>query len=739
MELPQYLLDSVVEKRAILFLGSGAAIGAIHPTDRDAWMPTGQGLADILAGKFLGRDYQGQNLDYVADLSISESSLLEVQTFLQEQFEPFEPADFHMKIPSIAWKAIYTTNYDLIVEKAYSSYSDQKQDLVVFTKNGQKIEEIISSQNSLPYYKLHGCISDINNQELPLILTPEQYINHRVNRSRLFSRLKEAAYEYPIIFIGYSLQDLNIRAILKEIDDELGPKKMRSFLILPTIKDTEKRYWESKKIACLQGKFEDFINALDQQISPQQKSLSFYKKEVAHPIIDRCGAYEKEGLSQRLINFLESDVEFIHKNLKYDDVSAKAFYSGYNSGFGPIVEEMDLRRNMLDSILSEAVLEEERNFKERQRVVIIKGHAGSGKSVLLRRLAWESAVEFEKLSFYVQDFAALDYYPLLDIYKKSGERLFLFVDRCSLYCEQLINILDRAKEDNLPITIVGTDRHYSWNIEQNPLKDRTTNSYEVRYLSEAEIERLLLLLQKHNSLGYLEEATHEERKKALEYKHGRQLLVALHEATMGKPFHEIIHDEYNGIPSDRAKSLYLTICLLHRLNVPVRAGLIARVHGISFTDFKEELFDPLEFVVFARFNGKIQDYVYQTRHPHIAEMVFQSALTSEPDRFDEYIRIIKYLDADYAADKDAFIGLTNAKSLIDLFTNIDYSRGIYDTALSEYPQDPMLHQQYAIAEFTYDDGNMQKAEALLEEAYRLAPWSTIIFSFICNAGTKKSE
>ena len=137
---------------------------------------------------------------------------------------------------------------------------------------------------------------------------------------------------------------------------------------------------------------------------------------------------------------------------------------------------------------------------------------------------------------------------------------------------------------------------------------------------------MLTKLGTFDSLGYLKSLPHEKQVEQLSKRAGRELLVALHEATLGKPFSEIILDEYNSIPSLQARSLYITVSMLHRLGVGVRAGLISRVHGISFSAFKEKLFEPLEYIVFAKKHDPISDYLYQTRHPHIADMVFEEVL-----------------------------------------------------------------------------------------------------------------
>jgi len=184
----------------------------------------------------------------------------------------------------------------------------------------------------------------------------------------------------------------------------------------------------------------------------------------------------------------------------------------------------------------------------------------------------------------------------------------------------------------------------------------------------------------------------------LQIKAGRQLLVALYEATSGRLFGDIILDEYNSITSLRAKILYLTVSVLHRLGEPVRAGLISRVHKIPFTQFREKLFDPLEFIVFTRWNTYIRDYEYRSRHPIIAEMVFERILVDAEDRYDEYLRIITSLDVDYTSDFGAFKRIMNAKELMRLFRDPQMIRQLYQSAHKRVKNNPMLLQQEAIFE-----------------------------------------
>src|ERR1017187_8542419 len=187
-----------------------------------------------------------------------------------------------------------------------------------------------------------------------------------------------------------------------------------------------------------------------------------------------------------------------------------------------------------------------------------------------------------------------------------------------------------------------------------PVADYVTDEYEIGYLSAREIDQLVHLLEKHKALGYLEKIAPEERRNYLAERAGRQLLVALHEATLGKPFEEIIEDEFRNIFPQEARNLYLTICVLNRLGIPVRAGLISRTHGIPFSEFESRLFAPLEHVVRVTDDIISRDHLYSARHPYIAEMVFRQILRTVDERYDHYVRVIGSINIEYSTDRRAF-------------------------------------------------------------------------------------
>ncbi|MFH0728683.1 MAG: SIR2 family protein, partial [Pseudomonadota bacterium] len=641
-------------------------------------------------------------------------------------------------IPTFVWHSIFTTNYDLILERAYLDCKDRIQELAVCKRNGEKMASKFSSKRNVLYLKLHGCITDIADEKLPLILTPDQYITHKKGRSRLFERLKEHAYEYPILFVGTSLADPDIRTILLELSEKVESRP-RSYMVGPNIQGAELRFWEAKKITSIQSTFENFLKHINQVVTQQQRKLTIAIKRPDHPIQSKFISSSASSLSQGLNDLLLNGLEYLHPAIQSSNTDPKAFYRGYFTNWDPIIRDFDVNRTITDSLLSEIFLEDEVTRESKQQLFLLKGHAGSGKTVILKRLAWNAAILFDKICLFAFPGSKISIYALSELYNLCKQRLFVFIDPAGDNVEQIKEILDGARREKILVTIITAERLNEWNDCCISLQQYLAQDYHLKYLNDTEIFQLIKKLDEHKSLGFLEGLTADKQNEAFKKIAGRHLLVALHEATLGKPFSEIIFDEYNSISSDHAKTLYLTVSILHRLGVPVRAGLISRVHGISFSHFKDELFSPLEHVVFAISDDKVKDFAYQTRHPYIAEMVFEQVLNSDQSRFDEYTRIIQNLDIDYYSDNIGFKGLLNARSLLKQFRDPQLIRELFALGTKRSSDDYMLMQQMAIFEMTSSNGSIDRASQLLHEASRIAPWSKPIAHSLSELSLKKSE
>lgn len=108
---------------------------------------------------------------------------------------------------------ILTTNYDTFIEESYNSVS----------KYGLKtyIGQQGFFQQTLGYaelYKIHGCTKEPSS----LIISKEDYKNFDNNSILISAKIISMLLNSPIIFLGYSLTDRNVRKIIKDFTGSLS-------------------------------------------------------------------------------------------------------------------------------------------------------------------------------------------------------------------------------------------------------------------------------------------------------------------------------------------------------------------------------------------------------------------------------------------------------------------------------------------------------------------------------------
>ena len=720
--IPPPLLDAIRKHRAVLFLGAGASINARHPDGLQ--IPQVDELREKICDKFLNEELKRNSLSHVAAMAASEAGLIPFQEYIRDLFLPYEPADYHLLIPRFRWRAIATTNFDLIIERAYEKTPVPIQDLVKTVKDDDEFEDRLSKETDpVEFYKLHGCIDHFKDRDIPLTIGYEQYASYDVNRNQLYDRFRERGENFPIIFVGYSLSDPHIQRILFDLTDDQFPRQPFYRLSLRT-NEIEERYWTQHRVFTIVSTFEDFLYTLENEISPNSRKLPIGLGGGTLSIRNfylRPNPYEPPSVEK----YLTTCAAHIHSELSSTWQDPKEFYRGYDNGWGSIVQNLDARRTFADSVLVDAVLldDKERQFAE---LFMLKGPGGNGKTVSLKRIAWEAGVEYNKLVLFADGAAGLNIEPLLAIHNLTDERIFLFVDRVALVRNELHELMREAQTRKIPISVIGAERDNEWNIYCELLEQFVRQEFPVRYLNEGEINRLLVLLETHNSLGSLRELSFADRVKRFVETAERQLLVALHELTQGKPFEEIIVDEFQRIEPELARNLYLDICALHQFGAPVRAGLISRASGIRFDQFQKEFLQPLENVVHVIEDSPHRDVHYRSRHQHVAEIVFHRIVPHAEDRYDLLARLLNALNVGYSSDNETFSRLIKGRGIAEVFPNVDLGRLFYDRVEAAVPDNSFLLHQRAVFEVQHRDGSLEIAETVIARASDLNPTSQSI-------------
>lgn len=703
------MVDKITSGKAVLFLGAGAAFGAIAPAGKA--VVSGNQLRDLLSDRFLGGEQKDKSLVQVANYSKHQAGLNEVQVFIKGQFELLQPADFHKLLPLFKWHAIFTTNYDLIVERAYDQVPKRLQNLAPIVRDGDQFSEAISNPDQLPYFKLHGCISSINDSNLPLILASEEYAKYKNNRRRLFKHLLEFGREHPIIFCGYQIGDPNIQQILFDLCDS-GIERPNYMVVDPGLNKFDRTMWQANRFDTLSWTFKNFLEHLDKEIDTNKRILGSITKASNKPY----NKYLKHTavFSQQLLNYLDTELEFIYQGMPFEGTQPIDFYTGLDDGWGAIHQDLDVTRKICDQLLIDSLVDEKLKGSSS---FLVKGHAGSGKSVLLKRIAWNAVKELDDYPvFFLRKGAILRPSLVSELCHGLDKRALLVVDDALANRTDLLKLYELLNYEDAPVSIITSSRSNEWNQLGGDLESHILAEYDLDKLSEREINQLVEKLNKHHCLGNLKNLKLSDVKSNFNLTSDRQLLVALHEVTSGKPFEQIIYDEYQRITPIEAKLLYMDVCTLHRLNVPVRAGLISRISGISIEDFRKRFLSPLQHLIKTYMDQRSRDYVYVARHPLIAEFVFDQALSDPNAKAEQLVRVISRMNIDYTVDEEAFSILIKGKILAKLFSDKYLAKKIYDAAEEAGAPMHYIWHQRAIFEINHPGADLNAAMSAILNA-----------------------
>ena len=255
------ICNHLTERTATLFLGAGINAGLRNNSNDE--FPLGLELSRWIARDLLKTPELNMSLDDCAEMARFRLGPKVVNDYIFEKFSAFKPGVAHLALVQLPWDAIYTTNYDLLVETASQHSAITAAGIIrqVFSA-----EENLNSfsEEEIPYYKLHGSADYANTEAGRLILTREDYRFYETHRRPLFSRLRKDILSKTFVFIGYSLSDDNFRAILEDCKTELEAVSFPlSFAVKRSFTPTERAFWREKyNIQLIEADAAEFLDQL---------------------------------------------------------------------------------------------------------------------------------------------------------------------------------------------------------------------------------------------------------------------------------------------------------------------------------------------------------------------------------------------------------------------------------------------------------------------------------------------
>jgi hypothetical protein len=256
--IPEELVAAVTERRAILFVGAGLSMSV--------GLPSWQQFIDHL-GEELGLhadDVLGPHTSYhtLAEYyRIQQGSIGPLRSWMDRNWKVSEEnvrkSKLHDLVVALDFPIIYTTNYDRNIEVAFEQHGRD----YVKVANARDIAKIREGVPQL--VKFHGDFD----QDDSLVIAETDYFNRLAFDAPLDLKFRADALGKTVLFIGYSMTDLNIRLLLHNLwrtwqQSGYAKDRPRSFVFMAKRNPLQEAILGQWGITALNGETDDPEQAL---------------------------------------------------------------------------------------------------------------------------------------------------------------------------------------------------------------------------------------------------------------------------------------------------------------------------------------------------------------------------------------------------------------------------------------------------------------------------------------------
>src|SRR5579872_930973 len=175
--------------------------------------------------------------------------------FLSKSLANLEPDSVIQWLTTFKWRAIFTTNYDRAIERAYELNPNPLQTPVSMSATSDL--QYTDPRMQVPIFHLHGTLFGANPS--PIVITQTDYARFNEKRQMLWNRLKTEFATSTLFYVGYSGRDPNWQLVLDELTREFYPSELpQSFRLDPYPDELDIELLKSRHIETIKGNLKDF-------------------------------------------------------------------------------------------------------------------------------------------------------------------------------------------------------------------------------------------------------------------------------------------------------------------------------------------------------------------------------------------------------------------------------------------------------------------------------------------------
>lgn len=294
--IPNRLIELVAAQQIIPFLGSGFSIPSGIPSWPDLVTGLIRNCVSDSQANILGQlsQYLG-NADLADVLDSLSTTEFAAKEYLFEQINSvrYKPSDYHRILLDINFDTVITTNWDLLIDSAFSA--NQIPSRVIY-RDADVAQ--YDPTRAVQILKIHGTITDQDS----LIYKHSQYLNFWSDRPLLLNLLCTLMATRSFLFVGYGFGDPNIIGLLDTLRDRLGRLRREHYALAygsNTIHEAWKRLGvniiDVAEFGGAHGDYETSINQFLMSLSESSRGVCLSNLERA-----RLVNQELERLSRRM-------------------------------------------------------------------------------------------------------------------------------------------------------------------------------------------------------------------------------------------------------------------------------------------------------------------------------------------------------------------------------------------------------------------------------------------------------
>lgn len=579
----------------VLLLGAGASV--------PSGAPTGPEFAHYLAGR-LTPPIDGSDLAEVATLFEHKTTRRDLVQAVQDRLRDLEPTGGLLLLPEFDWRAIYSTNFDRLVEKAYRRSG---RDLPVVRSN----YDWQRGFEGTVLYKIHGCMTqDVGlGHKHRMVLTDRDYDQVADYHQLLFKSLELEMLTSDTLIIGQSLADNHLKGLAKQTAqlNQTSGTAGRVYLLVYNADPDRSIIYEQYGIDVTAGSLETLLHAISQVHAPATAKT---EEERA----------AEQDARQLPVSLRASTTDCTHaKSLRSD---ARRLFNGGSASYADIAAGYTIERAVEKRLL-------ETQESARMLATVIIGGAGVGKTTLARRLM-TARMEQGFLGW-----EHINTFPLnVDGWLSVEQRLrslqrqgFLMVDDAPEQLAAVNKLADSLGRVERPhLRIIVTSNSGLWRSRRkSPLLLQRSHVETVSRLTETDIDRFVNLVDQQPAIHELVEGsflalTRPQQKRHLRDRCSSEMYVCLKNIFGFEELDDILLHEYKHLP-DAAQEIYRYVCAIQAMGGKVHRQLILRLLGLDAGQLAAQLAQLDGVVSESDINVNRGLYGWSARHDVIATVI----------------------------------------------------------------------------------------------------------------------